>query len=96
MNAARAILECIDEEPAREGLENTPERFAKALLFCTKGRQENLQEIVNGAVFHEDSDGLVILKDIEIFSLCEHHLVPFAGKVWNDIFCIEFTTLTIS
>ena len=81
--AVRTILECVGEDPNGEGLLGTPERYAKAMLFFTRGYQENIGDIVNGTIFHEGHNELVIVKDIEVFSLCEHHMVPFTGKVRN-------------
>lgn len=79
--AVRTLLECVGEDPDREGIANTPERYAKAMLYFTKGYQQNVADIVNDAIFHEGHNEMVIVKDIDIFSMCEHHLVPFTGKV---------------
>ncbi|CAG9993971.1 unnamed protein product [Clonostachys byssicola] len=80
-SAVRTLLECIGEDTKREGLRDTPSRYAKALLFLTKGYRSNVNEIVNGALFHGGHDQMIIVKNIEISSLCEHHLVPFIGKM---------------
>jgi len=75
----RALLEGLGEDTEREGLVKTPHRAAEAMRFITSGYHENLETIVNGAVFHEDADDMIICRDIEFFSMCEHHLFPFFG-----------------
>lgn len=75
------ILECVGEDPNRQGLLDTPIRFANAMLFFTQGYQSDVQHTLNNAVFQEDFNEMVIVKDIDFSSLCEHHVIPFVGKV---------------
>lgn len=75
-----AILALLGEDPEREGLVKTPERVAKALQFITKGYQEDGVEIIRGAIFDEEYQQMVLVKDIDLYSTCEHHLMPFIGK----------------
>ena len=76
----RNILLAIGEDPAREGLRDTPKRVEKSLQFLTRGYRQSLEEVVNGALFDAESDDIVIVLDIEFFSMCEHHMLPFFGK----------------
>lgn len=76
----REILRCLGEDTTREGLVKTPERVAKAMAFMTKGYAEDPREILTSAMFREEYRQMVLVKDIEIYSLCEHHMLPFIGK----------------
>ena len=76
----RRLLELIGEDPERDGLVRTPERFEKALRHLTRGYQEDVDEILNGAFFDVAYDEMILVKDIELFSLCEHHMLPFFGR----------------
>jgi GTP cyclohydrolase I len=76
----REIIRLVGEDPEREGLRKTPERYQKALKFLTSGYHQNVDHVLNGATFSVCYDEMVVVKDIEFFSLCEHHLLPFFGK----------------
>ena len=78
--AYRELIVGVGESPEREGLRGTPERAARALEFLTRGYRQSVAEVVNDALFETDLDEIVLVKDIELYSLCEHHLLPFVGK----------------
>jgi len=76
----RKIIEQIGEDVGREGLIDTPARAARAMQFLTQGYHQTLEEVLNNAVFESESDEMVIVRDIELYSMCEHHMLPFIGK----------------
>ncbi|MCH9820096.1 MAG: GTP cyclohydrolase I FolE [Gammaproteobacteria bacterium] len=78
--AFRTILEQVGEDPEREGLLDTPSRAAKAMEFLTKGYGETLENLVNEALFASDTSEMILVQDIELYSMCEHHMLPFIGK----------------
>ncbi|UKO99693.1 GTP cyclohydrolase I FolE [Nostoc sp. UHCC 0870] len=80
VQAVRTLLIGLGEDPDREGLLDTPKRVVKALQFLTKGYHESLDELLNGAVFTEDANEMVLIRDIDIFSSCEHHILPIIGR----------------
>jgi GTP cyclohydrolase IA len=79
-HAFRELLECVGEDPERQGLVKTPNRAARAFEFLTNGYRQSLDDLVNDAIFDSEASEIVLVKDIELYSMCEHHLLPFVGK----------------
>lgn len=79
-NGYRELLDAIGEDLDRDGLRRTPDRAARAMEFLTQGYRQDLEEIINGAVFESSASEIILVKDIELYSLCEHHLLPFIGR----------------
>lgn len=80
MDSVRIMLESVGEDPEREGLLKTPKRVAEAMQFLTQGYSQSLEKLVNGAIFDEGHNEMVLVRDIDFFSLCEHHMLPFMGR----------------
>ena len=78
--AFKTIIEQVGEDPSREGLLDTPDRAAKAMKFLTKGYQQTIEEVVNNALFDSDTNEMVVVQGIELYSMCEHHMLPFIGQ----------------
>lgn len=82
----RQILLDLGEDPEREGLVKTPERVRKSLQFLTRGYKQDINAVINGAIFNEDCDDMIIVRDIEFYSMCEHHMLPFSANATSAMF----------
>ncbi len=88
-NFYKNLIKTTGEDIEREGLKDTPKRAAKAFQYLTKGYHEDVETVINGAIFKSDSDEMVIVKDIEVYSMCEHHLLPFLENAMLAISLME-------